>query len=163
MVILNLNPNVKIDRQLKSKLDSSTLDPSDVIMLELGNFLAETFPKAKVYLGGQQQGIQRPSCFVNLYSIHSEKRMENTGEYEFGFDLAYLPENDNVSSPEMNAAIYQMETLESFQSDLGVFSCYSKDSNVTDGIAHISGIVRMWEQKVNTDPVIQHVNKEMII
>lgn len=128
---------------------------SDHLLTSLANFTATLFPDAETYIGAQQQAVDVPAVFVDYYDIKNSQRLIDTTEYTFGIEITYVPKN-RISTYELNSAIYTIQqALGKLDSDIGTFSCYDKDSDITDDLAHVTGVVTVSDITVKTDPIIQ--------
>lgn len=163
---MDIAKNVIYDREMQNQIDSDSLGMAGDVLIALANFTAGLFPDFTVYIGAQQQGVKPPALFVDLYSTSNQRRLVNTSFYEFGFEITYIPK-DEKSSAELSRAVFLLEqNLETVTSDIGSFQCYEKNSDFTDRLAHVTGIITAWERADPDDsdvPVIQHAEKELKI
>lgn len=144
---------------MADKLAAGTLTIADHLLLSLANFTAALFPNMMTYIGAQQQAVQAPAVFVDYYDIKNSQRLANTSEYSFGIEITYVPTN-RTSAYEMQNAIFTiLQGLTKLESDIGVFSCYDKDSDITDDLAHVTGIVSVYELTPDTTDIIQTANQ----
>lgn len=132
---------------------------ADHLLLSLANFTASLFPDTMTYIGAQQQAVDPPAVFVDYYDMKNSQRLSNTSEYSFGVEITYVP-TDRTSTYEMQNAIFTiLRGLTKLESDIGVFSCYDKDSDITDDLAHVTGIVSVHEFIPDTADIIQKANQ----
>jgi len=155
--------NIKWDKALQARMDANTLTIADHVLLSLANFTAALFSTMKTYIGSQVQSVTKPAVWVSFYSQKNSKKLIDTDEFTFGIEITYLPSTDTKNDMEINHAIFLLlQNLETLQSDIGTFSCYDKDSDITDGLGHVTGIVAVGEIALPTDPII-NTAKELII
>lgn len=160
---MELLDNVVIDEFTQGKIELGKLNIADHFLLSLANFTAELFPTAATYVGAQQQAVEAPALFVDYYSIDNIQQLDNRTVYELGFEITYVPE-DELSRLELNSAIFDIQqNVYKIQSDIGEFTCYEKASDITDGLAHVTGIVKAWELGLPNEPIIQIADKEVNI
>lgn len=154
-----LADNIIIPRSLQNSIDRGTLTISDHLLLALAGFAAGLFPDAEIYIGAQQQEVNLPAVFVDYYSLTNQKRLTDMSEYRFGLDITYVP-TDRLNRHELQDAIFRIQqNLDSLQSPIGPFVCYSKDSDTTDDLAHVTGIVSVWEQTASNGEIIQQADQ----
>lgn len=153
--------NIQMTDELALRVDSGTLTISDYLLLSLGNFTAALFPAAITYTETQQQAVEGPALFVDYYDIKNSQRLIDSTEYTFGFEITYVPQN-RISSYELNSAIFTIEqSLKKLTSDIGTFSVYDKASDITDDLAHVTGVVSVKEITPDTADVIRTANQEI--
>ena len=158
-----MNNNIIRDKSLQNRIDNKTLTIADHVRISLAEFLSSLFPGVKVYLNQNQQKLALPSLFVGFYEIANQQRMIDTSEYEFGFELSYIPD-DKHSNTELTHAIFLiMQNLHFIDSEIGQFAVYSKNSDITDRIAHVTGLIRVMEITTPNDPMINQAEKELIV
>lgn len=159
---MELLPNILISDELNAKVEAGTLTISDHLILALANFTAALLPNATTYTEMQQQSVDVPAVFVDYYDMKNSKRLSDTSEYTFGIEITYVPKKQ-TNTYELQSAIFTiLQSLETLNSDIGTFSCYDKDSDITDGLAHVTGTVSVGEITLPTDPIIKTA-KELII
>lgn len=155
---MDLLENIIIPRSLADSIEAGTLTISDHLLLAAAQFTAALFPAAETYIGSQQQDVGTPALFVDYYSLTNQKRLAPTSEYEFGLDITYVPA-DQLDRRELQNAIFLVQqNLDRLDSDSGTFRCFSKDSDITDGLAHVTGVVSVWETAVPDDPIIEEAD-----
>ena len=160
MVLLE---NIIIDQYTQNKIDLNKLNIADHLLLTLANFTAELFQNVTSYVGSQQQAVETPALFVNFYSIDNRQKVIDLSEYEFGIEITYVPQNE-LSTVELNVAVFQIQqNLYKLQSDIGEFICYNKSSDITDGLAHVTGTIKALEITLPNEDIIKIANKELII
>lgn len=121
----------------------------------MANFTAALFPTMITYIGAQQQAVDPPAVFVDYYDIKNSQKLADTSEYTFGIEITYVPP-DRTGTYEMQNAIFTiLQGLTKLESDIGVFSCYDKDSDITDDLAHVTGTVSVREINPDTADIIQ--------
>lgn len=154
-----LADNIIIPWSLQNSIDQDTLTISDQLLLAAAGFAAQLFPTAEVYIGAQQQEVNLPAVFVDYYSLTNQKRLTDMSEYRFGLDVTYVPEN-RLNRHELQDAVFRIQqSLDSLKSPIGPFACYSKDSDTTDDLAHVTGIVSVWEQASPNGEIIQQADQ----
>lgn len=160
---MDLLENVVAGQYLVNKKDSGTLTLSDHVLLALANFCAGLYPAATVYVGAQQQKVERPALFVDFYSITNQQRLVATSSYAFGFVVTYVPAN-KLSAAELGGAIFTLQqSLTKIPSDIGELICYSKSGDVTDQLANVTGVINVGEVDEPTDPIITTAEQELTI
>lgn len=158
---MELLKNITIPQSLADSIEAGTLTISDHLLLAAAQFTAALFPAAETYIGSQQQAVEAPALFVEYYSLTNQKRLAPTSEYEFGLEITYVPA-DNLDRRELQNAIFLIEqNLDRLESDAGIFRCFSKDSDITDGMAHVTGTVSVWETDVPADPIIERADQNI--
>lgn len=159
---MELLENITIPQSLADSINAGTLTISDHLLLAAAQFTAALFPTAEIYIGSQQQAVEAPSLFVDYYSLTNQKRLAPTSEYEFGLEITYVPA-DSLDRRELQNAIFLVQqNLDRLESDVGTFRCFSKDSDITDGLAHVTGIVSVWETEAPDGPIIERADQNII-
>jgi hypothetical protein len=160
-MILLSNIDLTTPPELAGRLSQNKLTIADHLILTLANFTAALFPDYTTYIGAQQQGVETPALFVDFYDIKNSQKLIDTDEFQFGIEITYVP-TDQTKTYEMQNAIFTIQqSLFRLESDIGVFSCYDKDSDITDGLAHITGTITVNEIEVNNSPLIQEANQNI--
>ncbi len=160
---MELLSNIVIDQYTQGKIDTEMLSLSDHVLLALANFCAGLYPFATVYVGAQQQKVERPALFVDFYSITNQQRLAATSDYAFGFVVTYVPAN-KLSAQELSGAIFTLQqSLTKIPSDIGELVCYSKSGDVTDQLANVTGVINVGEIDEPTDPIITTAEQELTI
>lgn len=155
---MELLENVTIPQSLADSIEAGTLTISDHLLLAAAQFTAALFPAAETYIGSQQQAVETPALFVDYYSLTGQKRLASTAEYEFGLEITYVPV-DKLDRRELQNSVFLIEQgLDRLGSDIGTFRCFSKDSDITDGLAHVTGVVSAWEVDAPDDPIIKEAD-----
>ena len=158
---MELLENITIPQSLADSIDAGTLTISDHLLLAAAQFTAALFPTAETYIGSQRQAVHAPALFVDYYSMPNQKRLVPTSEYEFGLEITYVP-IDSLDRRELQNAIFTIQqNLDRLESDIGAFRCFSKDSDITDGLAHVTGAVSVWETDVPEDPIIVQADQNI--
>lgn len=160
---MTLLENIIIDQYTQGKIDTGALSISDHVLLSLANFCATLYPAATVYIGAQQQEVETPALFVDFYSMTNQQKLADTSNYAFGFVITYVP-SDKLSAAELNGAIFTIQqALYKIPSELGELVCYSKNGDITDGLANVTGSITVREIDKGTDPMIQIAEQELRI
>lgn len=160
-MVMELLENIIIPQSLADSIEAGTLTISDYLLLAAAQFTAALFPTATTYIGSQQQAVESPALFVDYYSLTNQKRLAFTSEYEFGLEITYVPA-DRLDRRELQSAIFVIQqNLERLKSDIGYFRCFSKDSDITDGLAHVTGIVSVSEIDPDTADIIEAANQNI--
>ena len=158
-----LEPNVCIDEFTDNKIVENRLNIADHLLLSVANQIAKLFPNNNVYVGSQQQDIETPCFFVDYSSINNNQKLDDLSEYTFLTEISYIPKNE-LSRLELNSVLFVLEqNLSIIKSDIGIFRIYSKDSDITDGIAHITSAITALEQTKDEEIIIEKADKELII
>lgn len=149
-----LESNIIIDKATNQKVAENTLNIAEHLLLSLANVVARLFSACKVYVGAQQQKVTPPALFVDYYAINSQQSLAYTSRYDFGFEIKYVPK-DSLSSAELSGAIFTLQQgIFRIPTDIGEYSCYSKNSDITDGLANVTGLVTISEQELDVEPII---------
>jgi hypothetical protein len=160
---MELASNIDLTTQpeLADRLSQGKLTIADHLILTLASFTSALFPDYTTYIGAQQQGVKTPALFVDFYDIKNNQKLIDTDEFQFGIEITYVP-SDQTKTYEMQNAIFTIQqNLFQLTSDIGVFSCYDKDSDITDGLAHVTGTVTVGEIIVDNSPLIQIANQNI--
>lgn len=148
--------------ELQDRVNKNTLTISDHLILALANFTAALLPTCETYVGAQQQDVDTPAVFVDYYDIRNSQKLIDTDEFLFGIEITYIPSEPTATYEMQNVIFTIQQNLFRLKSDIGVFSCYDKDSDITDGLAHVTGTVTVGEMTINNSPLIQTIDKELI-
>ncbi len=160
---MKLKPNIIIDRNLMGRINAGTLTIADHLRLYLADFLAGMFPDQTVYTERQKQGTILPGWFVRIFDFVHQKQLSDTAKYTFGFELTYFP-LDYLSNSELtNAVFLVLQNLEYLDGEIGPFSFYRLQSDITDGVAHVVGDTSACEINLPVGETIQQADKELII
>lgn len=152
---------VKYDREFQRRFTDGTLTLADHALLALATHADALFPEANACIGPMRQSLELPAVFVRFYSMHCAARLENLVEYEFGFELQYWAK-ERSSDAELNHALFLLlQNLQTIPSDTGEFRCYGINGEIVDRIAQVTGIVKVHEQTLPDDPIIQTAEKEL--
>lgn len=156
--------NIHWDKSLQARMDGGTLTVADHLLLSLANFTAGLLPSMTTYIGAQVQNVHPPAAFVDFYDQHCSAKLKNIIEYEFGAEITYLPSKETKNTDELNHAVFLLlQSLDKLTSDIGTFRCYDKNSDITDGIAHVTSLVSIRvETTSDADPIITTADKELI-
>ena len=142
-----LGENIRLPQTLQDSLDQA---------------LARLFPLQKIWIGVQPQEDKGPAIFVGYHSISNQKRLTDSSEYRFGLDITYVPA-DHQNRHELHDAIFRIQQgMEPLQSPIGSFVCHWKESGTTDGVAHITGVVGVWEQTVADGEIITEADQTVL-
>lgn len=156
--------NIRWDKALQQRMDNNTLTIADHLLLSLANFTATLFPAMKTYIGAQVQNVTPPAVWVDFYDQKNSARLVNESEYALGVEVTYLPSSATKNTAELNHAVFLLlQNLGWLESDIGPFGVYDKNSDITDGLAHVTGMVTVRELTIPDDPVINKAQKEVSI
>lgn len=150
-----IRENVIIDKLMENRIIADRLSPMDKLKLTLANFAAELFPTAEVYIDPQQQDVKPPCIFIDFYEMHKQRRLQSTAQYEIGFTISYLAKSKR-STTELDNAMF---LLEQHVTDIGNYGIQSAIGSITDGIATITGLVKINEVNLPDDPFIMQADK----
>lgn len=155
--------NIRWDKALKKRMDTGQLTIADHLLLSLANFTASLFPTMKTYIGAQVQNVSPPAVWVDFYDQKNSARLVNESEYALGVEVTYLPSTATKNTDELNHAVFLLlQNLDRLESDIGPFRVYDKNSDITDGLAHVTGMVAVRELTIPDDPVINKAQKEVL-
>lgn len=158
---MQIAENIVIDQGLQERIQSDALVLTDYLLLALANCTAGLFPCAITYIGAQQQAVETPAVFVDYYSLSNQQKLNDVSQYEFGFEITYIPVDPN-STAELSGAIFSVQqNLYRLPCGSGEFVCYHKKGDITDGLAHVTGTVSVWESAQSDDLIIQRAEKEL--
>lgn len=157
-----LGENIRLPQTLQDSLDQEALTIPDYVLLSVADALARLFPLQKIWVGVQPQEDKGPAIFVGYHSISNQKRLTDSSEYRFGLDITYVPA-DHQNRHELHDAIFRIQQgMEPLQSPIGSFVCHWKESGTTDGVAHITGVVGVWEQTVADGEIITEADQTVL-
>ena len=158
---MDIPTNIWFNPKLNARRLSGTLTLADHVQIGAAAFLARLFPTSKVDVGNRKSGVHPPEIGVNLYDQSNNKRQADTDEFSFGMEITYIPE-ESTDRAEINHALFLiLQGLDVLQSDVGTFRCYSKNSDITDGLGHVTATVKATEQQPDTAPIIQKAETEV--
>lgn len=149
--------NITIDPDMGTKISSNNLTISDRVKLTLANFVAGLFAKAEVFINPQKQGVKAQSFFISFYEVNKSRKLAYTAKYEYGFTISYFPKNSlsNTELHDVEFAILQNIT------DLQTYKIHSVNSDITDGILNITGVITVNEKNISTDPIIMKAKENI--
>lgn len=160
--MLDTPKNIWFNPALNARRKAGTLTLADNVLTSVATFTANLFPAIKSDVGNRKSGVNPPEIGVNLYQQANSKRLADTSEYTFGVEITYIPA-DSTNRAEISHAIFQiLQGLDVIQSDVGTFRCTDKNSDMTDGLGHVTANVSVWEHEVPTDteaPIITEANQ----
>ena len=152
-----------LDKQYKQKISARATTIIDRVALTLAEYAAGVLPDANVYIGPVRQNVQLPAVFIRFYETVNVQMLDDVSAYDFGFDIAYFPKNE-LSDGELNHAMFALQQgLYEIQSEFGAMYCYRKNGSITDRVAHVTGQIRVMEQTIPDDPIIEIADKELKI
>lgn len=153
--------NIWFNPQLNSRrlADEMTLD--DHIQVGAAVAVAELFPDCRVDIGQRKSGVKPPEIGINLYQQSSNKRLIDTSEINFGLEITYIPE-DSTDRAEINHALFLiLQSLDVLQSGGITFRCYSKSTDITDGLGHVTANVSVIQVRPDDSKLIQKAEQEV--
>lgn len=159
---MQLSEKITIPQSLQNGIENGTLTISDHLMLAAAQLTATLFPDTETYIGLPQTAVA-PAFFIDYDSIANKKRLKLTSEYEFMLKITYVPV-DSADRRELQNTIFLLEqSLDRLQSEIGIFRCFSRNSNIADGLAQVTGTVKVWETDVPDDPIIGHADQNITL
>lgn len=153
--------NIWFNPQLNSRrlADEMTLD--DHIQVGAAVAIAELFPDYRVDIGQRKSGVKPPELAINLYQQSSSKLLMDTDKITFGLEITYIPE-DSTDRSEINHALFLiLQSLDVLQSGGVTFQCYSKSTDITDGLGHVTADVSVIEIQPDNSALIQNAEQEV--
>lgn len=154
--------NIRWDKALQQRIDTGKLTIADHLLLSLANFTANLFPAMKTYIGAQVQNVCPPAVWVDFYDQNNSDRLVNESEYSLGVEITYLPSRETKNTDELNHSVFLLlQNLGRLESDIGPFRLYDKASDITDGLAHVTSVVKVRELTIPDDPIINQAKKEV--
>lgn len=158
---MDIPANLWFNPKLNARRKADTLTLADHVQIGAAAVLAGLFPGSKIDIGNRTSGVHLPELAVRLYDQSNSKRLADTDEFSFGLEITYIPD-DSTDRAEINHALFLiLQSLDVLQSDVGTFRCYSKASDITDGLGHVTTTVRATEQQPDTAPIIQKAETEV--
>lgn len=158
---MDVPKNIWFNPKLNARRLAGTLTLADHVQIGAAAVLAGLFPALKTDVGNKTSGVHPPELFVRLYDQSNSKRQADTDEFSFGLEITYIP-GDSTDRAEINHTLFLvLQGLDVLQSDVGTFRCYSKASDITDGLGHVTTTVRATEQQPDTAPIIQKAETEV--
>jgi len=155
--------NIRWDKALQQRMGAGTLMIADHLLFSIANFTAGLFPSMKTYIGAQVQNVSPPAVWVDFYDQKNSARLAHESEYSFGVEVTYLPSSTTKNTDELNHAVFLLlQNLDRLESDVGPFRVYDKDSDITDGLGHVTGMVSVRELTAPDGEIIQKAQKEVI-
>ena len=158
---MDIPKNIWFNPALNARRKTGTLTLADQVLIGVASVAAGLFPASRTDIGSRPSGVHPPEIIVNLYQQSNAKRLADTDEFTFGVDIAYIAK-DPTDKAELNDAIFRvLQNLDIVQSGVGTFRCKDKNSNITDGVGHVTANISVWEQAAPTDeeaPVIQQAD-----
>lgn len=159
---MQLSEKITIPQSLRNAMDNATLTIFDHLMLSVAQLTAALFPDATVDIGSPQTAVA-PAFFVDYGSVSNKRRLKTTSEYEFGLKITYVPV-DGTDRRELQNTMFLLEqSLDQLESEIGIFRCFSKTSIVEEGLAHVTGTVKVWETDVPDDLMIEHADQNITL
>ena len=77
--------------------------------------------------------------------------------------ITYVPV-DSADRRELQNTIFLLEqNLDRLQSEIGIFRCFSMNSSIADGLAQVTGTVKVWETDMPDDPIIGHADQNITL
>jgi hypothetical protein len=153
--------NVWFHPDLNARRLAGALTLDDQVQIGAAVFLAGLFPDDRVNVGPRCSGVHPPELGVNLFSQGGGKRLADSDEFTFGLEITYIP-SDPAGRAEINHALFLiLRDLDVLQSDIGTFRCYSKNSDITDHLGHVTANVSVLTVQPDTSPVIQKAEQEV--
>lgn len=160
---MTIPTNIWFNPSFNARRLSSTLTIADHLLLGAAAVMANLFPTMKVDIGNRKSGVNPPELAVNFYQQQNSKRLADTDEFTFGLEITYIPK-DSTDRAEISHAIFLLlQNLDVIPSDIGTFRLYNKDSDMTDGLGHVTGNVMVLEILPDDSAIIQEAEKEVNI
>lgn len=158
-----MQPNLIIDQALAEKVQANDLNAVDCFRLSIGETLCKLFPEIPVFLIPQQQTkpiMQTPpAIFVSILpNIRRMKRFNDDAEWEIAVNVAYMSEDANAETEQLDAAVTIMDGIELVLPIEGInhpFKLYDTTQTTVDGIVNITGITTATERRLDDSPIIE--------
>lgn len=157
---MELLENVKTDFTIEDKTVFGELNVADHVRLALANFAAALFPTVNVFVNPQQQGVIEPAIFISFYNIQSRQLLATTNLYDFNFTISYWCKDKLSTTEPMNVIFILLQNLYKVPSDIGELVIYNKESDITDGIANITGTITAMEIDIEKEVKMQELEVE---
>lgn len=160
---MTIPTNIWFNPSFNARRLANTLTIADNLLLGTAAVLAGLFQTMKVDIGNRKSGVTPPEIAVNLYQQSNVKKMADTDEFTFGLEITYIPK-DSTDRAEISHAIFLLlQNLDVIPSDIGTFRMYNKNSDITDGLGHVTGNVMVLEILIDDSAIIQEAEKEVNI
>ena len=140
---------------------AGTLTIADNVLLGTAAVLAGLFPTMKVDIGNRKSGVSPPELAVNLYQQSNAKKLADTDQFTFGVEITYIPKESTDRAEISHAIFLLLQTLDVIPSDIGTFRMFQKNSDMTDGLGHVTGNVMVWESIPDDSPIITKAETEV--
>lgn len=158
---MTLNSNVILDAVTKQKLLENQLDTSGLLLVALADHLAQSFVGCSVYLGAVQDGAQAPALFAEWIGAETGRLLGESKLHKLNFAVSYRPQ-DAQSPIELGAAALRMQqAITKLPNGEGELTCHGTKTEITAGLAKLTGQVVLYEQGTDNNPIIE--SKELYV
>ncbi len=154
-----MQPNIKLDKSLKAKLDAGRLNAADYFILALANQLAELFPLATVYTSAQQQGAHMPGVFIRIYHATAQSGLGGTLALEMQTEVIYLSKDELARDEQLSAAVAMLEMNTKLPSEIGVYELKGRSISAENGTAQLLCRTEAVLKSPNTDTLMQNLEQ----
>lgn len=158
-----MQPNVKLDKSLKAKLDAGTLNAADHFILALADQMARIFPAATVYTSAQQQGAQLPGVFVRIYHATAQSGLGGALALEMQTEVTYLSKDELARDEQLSAAVAMLEMPAAILSDIGVYELKGRSISVENGMAQMLCRAEAVLKAPSADVLMQNLEQGVIL
>lgn len=166
---MQIHKNIRIDTVLAKRITEKSINCTDLLKLSAAQMLCKTFEGVKVCLVPQQQTapiLQKPpAIFVQIFEMKRKKLLNAEKRWEMGVNIAYLSEERNAESEQLEAIAKIMDAVESFPTLGGQYPyrMYNVESCIVDGIANITGTVSVCELDEDESPLIRIADQNVFL
>lgn len=158
---MEIPKNIWFNPALNARRKAGTLTIADNVLIGVATFTADLFPAMETAIGNKKQDTKVPSFAVRLYQQSNSKRLANTDEFTFGVEITYVPK-DSADRAEISHAVFLiLQGLDTVQSGVGVFRCTDKNSDMTDGLGHVTANISVREIQPDNSVIIEKATKEV--
>lgn len=154
-----MQPNIKLDKALKAKLDAGTLNAADYFILTLADQMAQIFPSATVYTAAQQQGAKLPACFISIYHATAQGALGGALALEFETEVTYLTADALARGEQLSAAVALLEMPPELPCGIGVFVLKGRGVSNNDGMVQLLCRAEAVLQSQNTDDLMRNLEQ----
>lgn len=154
-----MRSNVFIDVTLQNKNDNNTLNAADYFIIALADELARLFPSATVYTSAQQQGVDLPALFINIYNITAQRQLGGAVALEFQSDVTYLPADELARDELISACMTMLDVPDKIPTTVGVYELKGCSAKHADGQAQMLFRTGAVLKSPNTDTLMQNLEQ----
>ncbi|MDR2932887.1 MAG: hypothetical protein LBV27_07240 [Oscillospiraceae bacterium] len=156
-----LNENIIIGQALNERIKSGKTTLLDNLLIALANFTTGLFPDITTYIGAQSQGAETPSIWIDCYDLNTQRKLGSTDRHDFGAEITYWPEDQAANTEITNVVFMIADSLNTVSHTENIFTCYTKESDITDNVGHVVCNFYAYQQTIADDPLIRIADKEL--